>query len=83
MRSVIEEVENEEVERGFEIGKFNSRGVMSRSLTEAVGKSSWLPTKYAGWAQISDRWPRAAAMIRRMEATYREEHHVRTRRAIS
>jgi hypothetical protein len=74
IRSVIEKLGNEDMERGFEIGKVNSRGVISRSLTEGGRQEMSLADQYAAWArQLDAQWPRTAAMLRRMEASYRSQ----------
>lgn len=74
VRDVIEKLHDEEIERGFEIGKYNSRGVVTRSLGEGGKQEQTIADQYASWAtQIGGRWPRTAAMLRRMEAQYRHE----------
>lgn len=74
VRDVIERVQNRHVESGFEIGRLNARGIVSRSPTEGGHQEYTLADEYAGWAaQISDRWPRTAAVLRRIEARYRHE----------
>lgn len=74
VREIIERVENPEVEKGFEIGRYNSRGVVSRGLTDGGSQERALADGYRASADlVADRWPRTAAMLRRLESTYRRE----------
>lgn len=74
VRDVIEKAENPEVDEGFELGVLNSRGVVSRGLNEGGKQERELATKFAGWAaQLSDRWPRTSALLRRVATRYESE----------
>lgn len=74
VRDVIERLENREVELGFEIGTFNKRGVVTRSLQEGGRKERTLADQYASWAaKVRERWPRTAELLRQIEATYRDQ----------
>lgn len=74
VREVIEEVASTELERGIEVGVYNSRGMVSRGLMEGGRQERQLADQYRACASaISDRWPRTAAMLRRIEASYRAE----------
>lgn len=74
VRDVIEEVASIELERGLEVGLYNSRGVVTRDLTEGGAQEHKLAERYTGFAAtVSDRWPRTAAMLRRIAGTYRAE----------
>lgn len=71
VRDVIEELGSEEMERGIEIGVYNSRGVVMRALTEGGLQERQLVERYQGFAnQVSGRWPRTAAMLRRIARRY-------------
>lgn len=48
--------------------------MISRNPTEGGVKEHQLAERYIGFAAaISDRWPRTAAMLRRISDTYRAE----------
>jgi len=72
IRDLIEEVGIADLERGFEIGLFNRRGVTSRHPTEGGGQERRHAERYEGFAvAINDRWPRTAAILRRIADSYR------------
>ncbi len=74
VRDVIEEMASTEIERGFEIAAYNSRGVVSKHPGEGGTQERQLADRYAGFAlAMSDRWPRTAAMLRRIADGYRTE----------
>jgi hypothetical protein len=74
VRDVIERHENPEVERGFHLGVFNSRGVTTRSLEDGGRQEHELADRCVAWAtQLNTRWPRTAAMLRQMSEDYRRQ----------
>lgn len=74
VRDVIEEVASAQIERGVEVGIYNSRGVVSKHPTEGGVQERQLAERYAGFAvAIGDRWPRTAAMLRRLADGYRAQ----------
>ena len=71
VRDLIDDLGNEDVERGIESGVFNQRGVVSRSLTAGGVQERRLAETYRGYADaLNDGWPRTAAMLRRISDTY-------------
>jgi hypothetical protein len=71
VRNIIEELGSEQLERGIEIGVFNSRGVFMKSPTEGGQQERQIAERYQGYAnQVADRWPRTAAMLRRIARSY-------------
>jgi hypothetical protein len=71
VRRVIEEVASEELERGFEVGAFNNRGVTTRSLTEGGVQERGIAARYREHAQkFRDDWPRTSRMLYRMADQY-------------
>jgi hypothetical protein len=71
VRDVIEQVASADLENGIEIGKYNSRGVVSRQIGEGGAQERQLAERYAGFAAaLSNQWPRTAAMLRRMAERY-------------
>ncbi len=71
VRDLIDDLGNEHIERGFEIGVYNGRGVFSRSLTEGGKQERQLSERYKGYADaLNDGWPRTAAMLRSIADVY-------------
>ena len=72
IRDVIELVQSEELEQGIATGVANARGVVTRDLREG-GRQEWeLHARYEQLAEgVNDRWPRTAAMLRRIAQRYR------------
>lgn len=71
VRRVIEEVASEQVDRGFEVGAFNNRGVTSRSLTEGGIQEREIAARYRDHAlKFRDDWPRTSQMLDRMAHEY-------------
>jgi hypothetical protein len=71
VRDLIDDLDNEDIERGIETGVFNQRGVVSRSLTAGGVQERRLAETYRGCADaLNDGWPRTAAMLRRIFDTY-------------
>jgi len=74
VRDLIDDLGSEHIERGFEIGIYNSRGVFSKSLTEGGAQERQLSDRYKGYADaLNDEWPRTAAMLRRIADVYTSE----------
>lgn len=72
VRDIIEKLANPDVEAGFHMGRFNSRGVTTRALTDGGRPERELADQYASWVrQIRDRWPRTAAAVASLEDSYR------------
>jgi hypothetical protein len=71
VRDVIERTASRGLELGLEIEVHNSRGATWRSLTEG-GRQEWeLARRYHAAAKIvSDRWPRTAALLRRIAKAF-------------
>ncbi len=74
VRNLIEELENEEIESSMEVTIYNRRGVVTRSPDEGGEQERRLVEKYGGYAdQLGDRWPRVAAVLRRIADRYVSE----------
>jgi hypothetical protein len=81
VREIIERVQNPEVERGFEIGRYNSRGVVSKGLTDGGAQERAIAERYRSSSdRIADRWPRTAAMLRRLEQLIVEKLDVKIKK---
>ncbi|HJP93519.1 MAG TPA: hypothetical protein VJ875_16285 [Pyrinomonadaceae bacterium] len=76
VRNVIEKLESDHLETGIEFGVYNSRGVFMKSQTEGGAQEREIAERYQGYAnQLSDRWPRTAAMLRRIARVYVSDAH--------
>jgi hypothetical protein len=74
VRDVIEEVASTLLERGVEVGAFNSRGVVTKNPAEGGDREREIAQRYAGFAAtVRDRWPRTAAMLKRIADGYDEQ----------
>jgi hypothetical protein len=71
VRDMIEDLGSEELERGIVTGVYNSRGVYMKSPTEGGRQEREIAERYQGYAnRVADRWPRTAAMLRRIAGIY-------------
>jgi hypothetical protein len=71
---VIENAASADLERGIEVGVYNSRGTVTKHPFEGGRQERQLAERYAGFATpLSDRWPRTAALLRRLADGYRAE----------
>ena len=67
IRDVIENVRSRDLESGFVIGTFNSRGVVTKNPAEGGEQERQLTKRYEKHAKaVRDRWPRTAAMLRKI-----------------
>ncbi len=74
VRDIIEEVQSEELLRGFQIGIFNKRGMYSKLPTEGGAQERALAEKYRSYARVSEvEWPRTAASLRRVAERYEDD----------
>jgi hypothetical protein len=73
IRNLIEDVQSEDIERGIEVGEFNSRGVVTKNLAEGGQQEIELAEKYEDYAsQVQEKWPRTSAMLKRISKSYRQ-----------
>ena len=70
----IEETDSDDLDRGFQIGIFNGRGVVARSPLEGGAPEYREADKYRRWAVACDvDWPRTAASLRHVAAFYERD----------
>lgn len=71
---IIETVASKDMEEGFEIAVYNSRGVVTKDPASGGNQERALADHYDKLAvNISTRSPRTAAMLRRIADTYRRD----------
>lgn len=74
VRDAMEEIDTDEVFRGFSIGIYNKRGMHSRSPAEGGDLERALAQKYTEFAEASKiEWPKTAAALRRVAQGYEED----------
>jgi hypothetical protein len=74
VRDVIENAMSDDLERGFEIGVYNSRGVVTKNPAEGGEQERQLVKQYEKDAAVlRNQWTRTSAMLRRIAETYREQ----------
>ena len=77
VREVIEKFESRDLERGIEIGVYNQRGVVVKSLDEGGEQERKLAEKYGQFADaLKLKWCRTANMLRRIAQIYIEEANI-------
>ncbi len=76
VRDLIEDLRSQKFVTGLHTGKFNSRGIITRSPADGGAQERQLAAQYQAWAdRVSDRWPRTGALLRQMAAHYEEWAH--------
>lgn len=68
---VMERVASPEIDRGFEIGTCNSRGVVTRTLEEGGDQERELATQYRDWAKLRESdYPFVSSVLERIADGY-------------
>lgn len=76
VRDLIEELASEHLESGFATAVFNRRGITTRAPDEGGAQEMDLVRRYRSEAErFADRWPRTAALLRKLADSY--EHDAR------
>lgn len=74
VRDLLEDLQSDKIEEGLQTQIFNNRGITSRNPEAGGDQERDLAKKYTGWAErFSDRWPRAAAILRSLATTYEQD----------
>ena len=64
IRNLLEKLNNDQINLGLKIGRFNMRGVFSRSPYEGGNQERALASQYQEWATLSRiKWPRMASIL--------------------
>lgn len=75
VRDVIETLSSKEVEQGILIERHNMRGVYSKAMYEGGVQERALAETTKQWARSATMWPRTAALLHRLSASW--EHDAR------
>jgi hypothetical protein len=78
VRDLIERISRSEVDDGFRVQIYNSRGVSSRGLMEGGDQERVLSDRYTALAEaVREGWPRTASILRSVSEGYGAEarHH--------
>lgn len=74
IRDVIERLKSDDLEAGIHMGRFNQRGVVTRSPLSGGDMERSIKAQYElDAAKIAARWPRTAAFLRSFAATYERD----------
>jgi hypothetical protein len=74
VRNVLEKLDSRAVERGMRTAKYNSRGVVSKSVDAGGESEHELANEFERFADaFRDRWPRSTAVLRDLADGYRRE----------
>ncbi|MCW4002758.1 MAG: hypothetical protein NWE95_02465 [Candidatus Bathyarchaeota archaeon] len=74
VRDIIERYCSHDIEQGLEVGRFNQRGVITKSLTEGGEQERKIAANYESQAElIRYKFPRTASMLKRMADTYKRD----------
>jgi hypothetical protein len=74
VRNVLERLDSRAIERGMRTAKYNSRGVVSKSIDAGGEAEHELVEEFERFADaFRDRWPRSAAVLRDLADSYRRE----------
>ena len=71
IRSLIEELQSDSLERGLANGRFNGRGVVTKGCFDGGAQEHALADQYNKWADmVSVDHPRTAVLLREMSRSY-------------
>jgi hypothetical protein len=74
VRNVLEHLDSRAIERGMATAKYNSRGVVSKSIDAGGEAEHELADGFEKRAkEFRDRWPRSAAVLGDLAASYRRD----------
>lgn len=74
VREVIERLRSNDLEAGLHMGRFNQRGVTTRSPLSGGDMEREIKARYeTDAATVAARWPRTAAFLRSFAATYERD----------
>jgi len=73
IRNVIEKTKSRNLENGFVIGRYNSRGCVQKAMFEGGKQERDLAQKYSEYANNArSQWPRMARVLEKMATEWEE-----------
>lgn len=76
VRDLIDDLSNEDIDTGLQLGVYNNRGVTMRAMGEGGEQERVLVEKYRGYArQVRDRWPHTAHVIEQIAKGFERDAH--------
>jgi len=78
VRSIVEEMNNRNIEKGMLIAIHNNRGVTTRALFDGGGQERGVAHRYHTWADaLKLDWPRNSSLLERIARSFEEDaqHH--------
>jgi hypothetical protein len=74
VRNVLEGANSRAIERGMATAKYNSRGIVSKSIDAGGEADHELADEFERFAEaFRDRWPRSTAVLRELADSYRRD----------
>jgi hypothetical protein len=74
VRNVLETADSRDIESGMRTAKYNSRGIVSKSIDAGGEAERELADEFERFAgAFRDRWPRSTAVLRDLADSYRRD----------
>jgi hypothetical protein len=73
VRTTVEKILSDDLERGLSIERFNMRGVVHKGLYEGGSQERATAQRYTAWAANSSKWPRTQRLLTRLSEEW-EQH---------
>jgi len=71
---IIEEIESKGLDKGFRIGIYNKRGIVSKALFEGGEQERRLAEQYRNYADnLANKFPRTSAILKKVAELYENE----------
>lgn len=70
IRTILERLDSDDIEKGLLIERFNMRGVYGKALYEGGVQERTIAEQYRSWAKAAVDWPRTSAMLERIAQNY-------------
>ena len=71
VRTQVERIHSEELERGIQLERFNMRGVYGKEIFEGGAQERAFADENLRWADIAAAWPRTSALLRKIAKSWR------------
>jgi hypothetical protein len=73
VRTQVERIQSEELERGLQLERFNMRGIHGKQIFEGGAQERALADENTLWADITAAWPRTSALLRAIAKSWRAD----------